>query len=83
MVPLWRSIVLHRYYRENVKNSSCLKPQGLELCYVASPSGPLPFVQIIALGPKMSPPWGSNVLHRLYRENVKKTSCLKPHGLEP
>ena len=59
-----------------MKNASCLKPQGLELCYVASPSGPLPFVQIIALGSKMSPPRGGGGGQMLYigfyGENVKK-----------
>ena len=29
-------------YRENMKKSSCLKPQGLDIWYVASPIGPLP-----------------------------------------
>ena len=26
---------------------------------------------------------GSHVLHRLIEKNMKKSTCLKPYGLEP
>ena len=39
------------------------------------------FIQIVALGPKMAPPRGQMFYIGLYRENVKKSSCLKPEGL--
>ena len=45
-------------YRENVKKSSCLKPQGLEPCYLVcsiTKWTSTKIVQIIALGPKMVP----------------------------
>ena len=63
-------------YRENMKKfflSETTRPRALifhkayslDIWYVASPSGPNKFVQIIPLGPKMGPPLGSHVLHRL------------------
>ena len=41
------------------------------------------FVQVIPLGPEMAPPRGQMFYIGLCSENVKKTSCLKPQGLEP
>ena len=44
------------------------------------------FVQIIPLGPKNGPAPGGHMFNiglLLYRENMKKSSCLKQHGLEP
>ena len=40
------------------------------------------FVQIIPLGPEMAPPRGQMFYRGLYRENVKKSPCLKLEGLE-
>ena len=62
-------------YRENMKNSSCLKPQGRELwflfCSITSWTSTT-FVQIIPMGPKMAQPQGSHGLHRLNRKTWKK-----------
>ena len=55
-------------YRENMKKSSCLKPYGLESLYLVCSItwwNSTKFVQIMPLGPKMAPPQGSHVLHRL------------------
>ena len=50
-----------------------------KLFRLASPSGPLPsFDQMMSLGPKMAPPRGHMFYIGLYRENMKKSSCLKP-----
>ena len=44
------------------------------------------FVQIMPLGPKMGPPLGVGgegdhmFFIDIYRENMKKSSCLKPQG---
>ena len=35
------------------------------------------------LGPKMGPPQGHMFCIDFYRENMKKSSCLKTRGLEP
>ena len=40
------------------------------------------FVTIIALRPKWLCPGGQLIYIGLYRANVKKSSCLKPEGLE-
>ena len=40
------------------------------------------FVQIMPLGSKMALPQGHIFYIGLYRENMKKSSCLKPQGLE-
>ena len=40
------------------------------------------FVQIMPLVPKMGPPGGHMFYIGLYRENMKKSSCLKPQGLD-
>ena len=34
-------------------------------------------------GAKNGPPHWSHILHRLQRENVKTSTCVKPQGLEP
>ena len=49
------------------------------LIFVASPTK---FVQIFPLGPKMAGPGDQIFYIGLYRENVKKSSCLKPQSLE-
>ena len=58
-----------------MKKSSGLKPQGPEpyLCQVCSNN---------ALGVKNGPARGSHIYIALYRENKKKSSCLKPEGLD-
>ena len=66
-------------YRENLKKSSCLKPESLDIWYLASPSGPLPSLP----GQKWPHPGGHMIYIGLYRENVKKSSCLKPQVKEP
>ena len=52
--------------------------RSLDIWYVASPSGPLP--SLFKLWPR---PGGQMFYIGLYREKVKKSSCLKPQGLEP
>ena len=72
-------------YRGNVKKSSCLKPQGLEpwyLVYSITKWTSTKFVQILALGPGMARPRGLMFDIGLYRENVEKSSSLKPEGLD-
>ena len=62
-------------YRENVKKSSCLKPQGQEprfLVFSITKWTSTKFVQIITLGSKMVPPPGHMFYIGLYRED--KTS---------
>ena len=61
-------------YRENVKKSSCLKPQGLDYWYLVFSITlwtSTKFVQIIDLGPKMVPPGCLMFYIGLYR--VDKT----------
>ena len=41
------------------------------------------FLRIIALGPKMVPPWGSIVLHRLIKGNVKNLQVSDSGPLWP
>ena len=73
-------------YRENIKKSSCLKPQGIELwylvCSITKTSGPLPslfklwsrstkFVQIMTLGPKMVLSQGATCFTQAYGKHEK------------
>ena len=52
--------------------------------YVASPSGPLPSLfKIFLWGQKWSRPRGHVFYIGLCGENMKKSFCLKPKGLEP
>ena len=64
----------HMFYiglhREHVKNSSCLKPQGIEPGYFVCNISKCTFtkvVQIMSLGLKMAPPRGAHVLHTLIK----------------
>ena len=41
------------------------------------------FVQIMPVGLKWPKPWGHIFYIGLYRENINKSSWLKPQGLEP
>ena len=63
-------------YRENMKKSSCLKPQELEpynIWYIASPSRPLSSLfKLCPCCQKMGPPRGSHVLHRLTQGKPEK-----------
>ena len=55
-------------YRENMKKSSCLKPEGLDCWYLVFSFTlwtSTKFVQIIGAEPKMALPQGSIVLHML------------------
>ena len=64
---------------------SCLKPQVLKPWYLVGSIiywTSTKFVQIMPLGPKLGPPCGSHILHRLNRENMKKSSCGKPQCIE-
>ena len=47
--------------------------KSLDIWYVELPGGPLPaFVQIMPLGPKMSPPWGHTIYIGLFSEKHEK-----------
>ena len=63
-------------YREKHEKSSCLKPQGLEPCYLVCIIiwwTSTKFVQIITLGPKISPPGVHMFYIGLYKEQCEKT----------
>ena len=65
-----------------MKKSSCLDPEGLDYWYLASPSGPLQVCSNYRSRAKNGPASGSHFYIGLYRENVKKSSCLEPEGLD-
>ena len=70
-------------YGENVKKfffSETTRPRALIFSITLWTS--TKFVQIIDLGPKMSPPRGQMFYIGLYRENKKKSSCLKPESVD-
>ena len=73
-------------YRERMNKFSCLKPQGIEplclVCCITSLTS-TKFVKIMLLGPKMVQFQSHMFYFGLYRENMKKSSCLKTQGLEP
>ena len=76
-------IGLYSQCRENMKKSSCLKPQGIEPLYlnVASPSRPLlSSLQIMPRDQKCARPGGHMFCIDLYRIKMNKSSCLKPQG---
>ena len=67
-------------YRKVYQNKySCLKPQGLELWYVAFSSRTILSLFKLCPWAKSSPTLESHVLHW---ENMKIYSCLKPQGIE-
>ena len=73
-------------YRENMKKSSCLKPQRIEPWYLVCSIylwTSTKFVQIMPPGPKIARAGGHMINIGIYRENMKKSSWLKPQGLEP
>ena len=81
MAPPQASHGLHR----KCKKSSCLKQQGLKLLYLVFSITywtSTKFAQIIPLGRKMAPPRVQMFYIGLYGETVKKSSCLKPEGLD-
>ena len=64
------------------KTKSCLKQQGPESRYFASPSwwsSPSSF----KLWPNMSPPQEAHVLYRLIQGKHKQSSYLKQNGIQP
>ena len=79
MVPVPSISRSHRikidFQDENLKESSRLKPQGLEpgylVCSITEKTS-TKIVQILPFGPKMGLPWGSQVYIGLYREIMKK-----------
>ena len=78
--------VLHRLIWGKHKKSSCLKLQGLEPWYLVCSIylwTLTQYVQNMALQPKMAFPRGLHALHRLIWGKHKKSSYLKPQGLEP
>ena len=62
-------------YKENMKKSSCPKPQGLDIWYVALSSGLNQVCPNCAPGAKNGP--------ALFIGIYMKTFCLKPQGLDP
>ena len=81
-----KSLLLTVHVLHAKKTNSCLKPEGLDLAiwYVASPSGPLPSLfKLYPLGQKCPRTRGHMSYIGLFRQNMKKSSCLKPKGLEP
>ena len=74
-------------YRGNMKKNLLVcnyKAYGLDIWYVASPSGPLPgLFKIWPWVQKWARPWGHMFYIGLYRENMEKSSCPQPQGLEP
>ena len=74
-------------YWENMKKSSCLKPEGLSLdiWYVASSSGALPkLFKSYPWGPKLACPGWSRVLHRLIlgkHEKIFLSETTRPRAL--
>ena len=71
-------------YRENMKKTSCLKTLCQEPWYLVCSITKWPFtkfVQIMSLWSKLAP-LGIHIFYPgLYRENIKKSAFLKPHGL--
>ena len=70
---------------ERKKKNSCHKLQAPELKYFVCSIVQwmfTKFVQIMALGLKLTPSWGSHVLHRNIQGNLKKSSCHKLEALE-
>ena len=64
---------------EKIILSEFLKHKSLGIRYVASPSGPLPSLfKLSPWGQKSTQPRGHMFYIGLYRENMKKSSCLKP-----
>ena len=82
--PVPGSLVLHRPIQGKTKNLLVWKQKAraFDIWYIASPSGPLPRLFKLL-------PWGQKWLHPgadifyidLYRENLQKSSYLKPEGL--
>ena len=70
-----------------MKRPYCLKTQGLDIIWcVPSSSGPLPgLFKLCPCDQKWPHPGGhmSFMYINLYRENMKKSSCLTPQGIEP
>ena len=67
-----------------MKKSSCLKPQGLDIWYEASPIGPQPrLFKLCSWGQKLPQPQGSNVLHRLIYGKHEKiwSEATRPRAL--
>ena len=63
---------------------SPLYKKSLDICFVAWPSGSLPSLyKLYPWGQKWPHPRGQMFYIGLCRENVKKSSCLKPQCLEP
>ena len=76
-------IDLYRVKHKKIFLSKTTRPR-LDIWYEASSSRLLPSLfKLYSWGQKWPRPGGHMFYIGLYRENVKKTSCLKPQGLEP
>ena len=72
MGPYWVHMLNIGIYRENMKISSCLKPQSLDIWYVASLSVPLPSLfKLCPWGQKWPNPGGHMFYIALFRANMK------------
>ena len=89
MAPPRRSHVLHRLiYGKHEKiflfEAINHKSLSLDIWYVASPSGPLPSLfKLCPWGQKRPCPGVTCLTLAYIGKNMKKSSCLKPQGLEP
>ena len=69
------------FYRKNIITIFLSETTSLDICYVASPSRPLPSVlKLCPWGQNWSCPRGHMFCGDLYRENMKKTFLSETTG---